>query len=35
MNTQTRLVAEQDRPQQWAEQIRVYQIRLSDMKADA
>ena len=35
MNTQTSLVAEQIRLQQWADQIRECQNRPSDMKVDA
>ncbi len=35
MNTQTSLVAEQVRLQQWAEQIKECQNRPSDMKVDA
>ena len=35
MNTQTSLVAEQIRLQQWADQIRDCQNRPSDMKVDA
>ena len=35
MNTQTSLVAEQIRLQQWADQIRDCQSRPSDMKVDA
>ena len=35
MNSQTSLVAEQIRLQQWADQIRECQNRPSDMKVDA